>query len=75
MRLTGVKQIHRAEEHEPAEAGAREIGEIDAAERLVALEENAAEEHRAGEERRQRGEENLQQLPFLRRVGDQDRSG
>ena len=58
------KDIHRAEKHEAAKARAGEIGEIDAAERLVALEEDAAEEHRAAEERRQRSEENLGSFHF-----------
>ena len=66
------QQIHRAEEYQSAKAGAREVGEIDAPERAVALEENAAEKHGAGEERREIGEENLQQLPFLRGIGDQE---
>ena len=69
------EDVHRAEKDEAAQARAGQIGEIDAAERLVALEEHAAEEHRAGEKRRQRGEEDLGELPFLVRVRDEDRSG
>ena len=71
MRLAGDEDIHRQQEDEAAEAGAREVGEIDAAERAIVLEKDAAEEHRAGEERRQRGEKHLQELPLLGRIGDE----
>ena len=65
------EDIHRAEKHEAAEAGAGEIGEIDAPEGLVALQEDAAQEHRAAEERRQRSQEDLGELPLLVGIGDQ----
>ena len=59
MRSSGLKEIHRQQEHQPAQAGAGEIGEIDAPERAVALQEHAAEEHRAGEEGQEVGKEDL----------------
>ncbi len=64
--------VHRDEDDEAAQARAGEIGEIDAPEGAVALQEDAAEKHRARQKRRQRGEEDLEQLPFLRGIGDQE---
>ena len=68
----GLQQIHRAEKHQAAQARSRQIGEIDAPERAVAFQKHAAEEHRAGEKRREVGEKYLEQLPLLRGVRDQE---
>ena len=54
------EHIHRQEKDEAAQTRARQIGEIDASERAVALEEDAAEEDGASQERRQLGQEHLQ---------------
>ena len=66
------EHIHRQEKDETAQTRARQIGEIDASERAVAFEEDAAEEDRARQERRQLRQEHLQKLPLLRRVGNDE---
>ena len=70
--IGGRKHIHRQKEHEAAKSGPGEVGEVDAAENAVAPEKDASEEKRARQERRQLRQENRQQLPLLRRVGDQE---
>ena len=70
--IGGRKYIHRQKEHQAAKSGPGEVGEIDAAENAVAPEKDASEEKSARQERRQLREENRQQLPLLRRVGDEE---
>ena len=70
--IGGRKDIHRQEEHQAAKSSPGEVGEIDAAESAVAPQKDASEEKRARQERRQLRQENRQQLPLLRRVGDEE---
>src|SRR6204780_3287496 len=70
--IGGREHIHRQKEHETTKSGPGEVGEIDAAENAVAPEKDASQEKRARQERRQLREENREQLPLLRRVGDQE---
>ena len=66
------QKIHRHQEGEPAQPGAGEVGEVDAAENLVGLEEHRAEIERAGEERQHVEQEVAGQPPLLHGVGDQE---
>ena len=65
IKLAG-ENVHRQEEDEATEPGPGEVGEIDAPEGSVALEEDAAQKDRAGQEGRQLRQENRQKLPLLR---------
>src|SRR6185312_13469993 len=67
--IGGREHIHRQKEHQAAESGPGEIGEVDTSENPAAPEKDAAKEERARQERRQLGQEDLQKLPLLRRVG------
>ena len=67
-----MKKIHRPQEQQPAEARAREIGEIDAAENPLRLEKHGAEVEGAGQEREHVEQEVAEQPPLLRRVGDEE---
>ena len=69
--IGGDKDIHRQQEDEPAEPGTRKVSEIDPAEGAIVLEKDRAEEHRAGDERRELGQKHLQELPLLRWIGDE----
>jgi hypothetical protein len=66
------RQIHRHQEGEPAQPGAGQVGEIDAAENLVGLEEHGAEIERAGEERQHVEQEVAGEPPLLHRIGDEE---
>ena len=68
--IGGRKHVHRQQEHEAAEPSPGEVGEVNAPENAVAPEKDASEEKCARQERRQFGDENRQELPLLRRVGD-----
>src|SRR5271166_716475 len=59
----GDEHVHRQQEHETAQASASQVGKIDTAKCAVALQEDAAEEDGAGQERRELREEHLQKLP------------
>ena len=72
MRFSGVEQVHRHQEGKPAQAGAGQIGEVDAAENLVGLEEYGTEIECAGEERQHVEQEVSEQPPLLHGVGDQE---
>ena len=71
-RFSGVKKYMRQQERQAAQARAGQVGEIDAAENPLRLQEDDAEEERAGQERQQVEQEVGEQPPFLRRVGDQE---
>ena len=72
QQVLGRDEVHRAEEQEPAQPRAREIGEIDAAEDPLRLEEHRAQVEGAGQEREHVEQEVAEQPPLLRRVGDEE---
>ena len=70
--IVGRRDVHRHQEGKPAQSGAGQIGEIDAAEYLVGLEEHRAEEERAGQERQHVQHEIAEQPPLLHGIGDEE---
>ena len=60
------------QEQQAAQAGAGQVGEVDAAEDLLRLEEDRAEEEGAGQERQHVEQEVAEQPPLLRRIGDEE---
>jgi len=71
-RPLGQQQIKGTEERQAAQTGAREIGEIDAAEMLLPAQEGQAQEHGAGQEGREIEQEVRQQAQLLLRIGNQE---
>jgi hypothetical protein len=69
--MVGRRDIHRHQKGEPAQPGAREIGEVDAAEYPVGLEKHGAEKERAGQERQHVEHEIAEQPPLLHRIRDE----
>ena len=70
--IGGREHIHRQQEHQAAKSGPGEVREVDAAENAVASQKDASKEERARQERRQLRQEDRQQLPLLRRVGNEE---
>src|SRR6476659_5594536 len=70
--IRGRKHIHRQKKNQAAKSGPGQVREIDAAENAVASQKDASKEKRARQERRQLRQEDRQQPPFLRGVGDQE---
>ena len=70
--VVGPEEVHGEQHGEPAQARAHEIGEVDAVEGLLRLQEDDAEIERARQERQEIEHEVGEQAPLLHRVGDQE---
>ena len=72
QQAVGRQQIESTQEDEAAEARARQIGEIDPAEDLLAPQEGQSQEYRARQEGREIEQEVGQQAELLLRIGDEE---
>ena len=71
-RFSGATKYIAAQEQQPAQARAGQVGEIDAPEDPLRLEEDRAQIEGAGQERQHVEQEVAEQPPLLRRVGDEE---